>query len=109
MGVWAFLIAALAGIVAIVIAFFILWKKDPIKSAFSGLVSSLIVLVGSLGSQSIEFKASMPTNEAFGFPIEVKEFVVTSTPISVWLTSFISIALLLVWFSTLIVYERNRK
>ncbi|HCE1578162.1 TPA: hypothetical protein ACF39K_004503 [Vibrio parahaemolyticus] len=109
MGIWAFLIAALAGIVAIVIAFFILWKKDPIKSAFSGLVSSLIVLFGSVGSQSIEFKASMPTHDAFGFPIEVKEFVVTSTPISLWLTACISIVLLLFWFSGLIVYERNRK
>ena len=108
MGVWAFLVAALAAIVAIIIAFFILWKKDPIKSAFSGFVSSLIVLVGSLGSQSIEFKASMPKHDEFGFPIEVTEFVVTSTPTSIWIISFLSIVLLIVWFGTLIVYERSR-
>lgn len=108
MGVWSFMVAAIAALVAVIVAFFILWKRDPIKSAFSGLTASLIVLAGSLGSQSIEFKASIPKNDAFGFPIEVTEFVVTGTPMPIWITAFLSIAALLAWFGKLIVDDRAR-
>jgi len=108
MGVWSFLVAALAALVAIVIAFLILWKRDPIKSAFSGLTASLIVLAGSLGSQSIEFKASIPKNDVLGIPLEVTEFVVSGTPTPIWITAFLSIALLLAWFGKLISDDRRR-
>jgi uncharacterized membrane protein len=108
MGVWSFLVAAIAAFVAIIIAFLILWKNDPIKSAFSGLTASLIVLAGSLGSQSIEFIASIPKNDALGIPFEVTEFVVTGTPMPIWITAFLSIAALLAWFGKLIVDDRAR-
>ena len=102
MGFLSFIVAALAAIVAIVIAFLILWRKDPIKSAFSGLVASLIVLTGSLGSQSIEFEASIPRNDFLGIPIEVNKLVVSGTPENIWITAFLSIAILLAWFGKLI-------
>ncbi len=108
MGILSFIIAILSAIVAIIIAYFILREKDPIKSAFSGLMSSFIVLIGGLGSQSIEFKASMPKHDTFGFPIEVTEFIVSGTPTPIWITAFLSIVVLLGWFSKLINDDRGR-
>jgi Na+/proline symporter len=102
MGVWSFIVAAFAAVVAIVIAFLILWKRDVIKSAFSGLVASLIVLTGSLGSQSVEFEASIPKTFFFGIPIEVTKFVVSGTPENIWIIAFLTIAGLLAWFGKLI-------
>ncbi|MCP4744711.1 MAG: hypothetical protein GY874_01015 [Desulfobacteraceae bacterium] len=107
MSIWSFLIAAIAAVAAIVIAFFILWKNNPIKSAFAGLTASLIVLTGGLGSQSIKLKASMPNHDVFGFPIVVKEFVITGTPAIIWITAFLAIAALLAWFGQLIANERK--
>lgn len=108
MAIWSYFIAVLVGALAVVIAFYMLWHKDPIASAFAGLTSSLIVLSGGLASQSIEFRAVIPRNEILGFPFEVTEFYVTGTPMALWITAYVSIAMLLAWFARLIVLDRAR-
>lgn len=109
MGIWPYFIAVVVGLIAVVIAFFMLWHKDPISSAFAGLTSALIVLSGSLASQNIEFRVVIPRNDVLGFPFEVTEFYVTGTPIAIWITAFVSIAILLAWFGKLIVIDRAQR
>ena len=109
MNVLSILFTVIVGLIAIIIVFVDLWRRDPIRSALAGLLASLVVMAGSLRAQSWEWNATVPDVEILGVPIkDIDISVVTSSDVT-WQIAFVSIALALAWFGYLLVWDRRHE
>jgi len=93
------------GIVAVGILLAYIWLKDPFKTALGSCLSSLTVLIGSLGVPDV--KGTTDISIDFGFAALKSSGVAfsTGTPPMLWGIAFVSIVLLVVLFAVLLFFR----
>ena len=79
-----------------------IWVKDPFKAALGSCLSSLAVLVGSLGVPDVKGTADLAVNFGIGTFNSKGVAFSTGTPPLLWVTAFISIAVLVSLFALLL-------
>jgi hypothetical protein len=102
-----FLLLALIALVAIGTLLAYIWIKDPFKTALGSCLSSLAVLVGSLGVPDVKGTANLSVNFGIGTLNSTGVAFSTGTPPVLWGIAFVSIVILVALFAVL-VFLRDR-
>ena len=95
------------GVVAVGTLLAYVWIKDPFKTALGSCLSSLAVLVGSLGVPDVKGTTDLSINFGIGKLNGSNIAFSTGTPPALWATAFVSIVILVALFAVLI-FLRDR-
>lgn len=90
------------GVVAIGILLAYIWIKDPFKTSLGSCLSSLTVLVGSLGVPDVKGTTDIAIDIGFATLKSSGVAFSTGTPPMLWGIAFISIAILIALFAVLL-------
>lgn len=96
------LLVAVVGVVAVGILLAYLWASDPFKTALGSCLSSLAVLIGTLGVPDVQGKTDIAVDIGFASLNATGVAFSTATPVLLWVVAFVSIVVLVALFAVLI-------
>ena len=95
------------GFVAIGILIAYIWLADPFKTALGSCLSSLTVLIGSLGVPDVKGTTDIAINFGFAALKSTDVAFSTGTPPMLWGIAFVSIVILVALFAILLFFRQR--